>query len=236
MIVDNDSVEDETQRVFTRLREDCRVRIIQHPGCFNYSAINNHAVREARGHFVVLLNNDVDVISSGWLEEMVSHALRPEVGAVGAKLLYPDGRVQHAGVFLGIGGLAGHLHQLIDRADPGAFGRAILTATVSAVTGACLAIRKSVYEEVGGLDEVNLAVAYNDVDLWLKIIETGYRNVWTPNAELCHWESASRGSDAAPENVERFRKEADYLRRTWASKLDTNPQLQPELLARGGKF
>src|ERR1700730_14426841 len=223
VIVDNDSVEAETRRVFTRLRQDSRVRIIQHPGRFNYSAINNHAVREARGHIVVLLNNDVDVISSGWLEEMVSHALRPEVGAVGAKLLYPDGRVQHAGVFLGVAGLAGHLHQLIGRADPGSFGRAILTATVSAVTGACLAVRKSVYEEVGGLDEVNLALAYNDVDLCLKIIERGYRNVSTPNAELCHWESASRGSDAAPENVERFRREADYLRRTWASKLDADP-------------
>ena len=236
VIVDNDSVEAETQRVFTRLREDSRVRIIQHPGRFNYSAINNHAIREARGHIVVLLNNDVDVISSGWLEEMVSHALRPEVGAVGAKLLYPDGRVQHAGVFLGIGGLAGHLHQLIDRADPGSFGRAILTGTVSAVTGACLAVRKSVYEEVGGLDEVNLAVAYNDVDLCLKIIERGYRNVWTPNAELCHWESTSRGSDEAPGNVERFLREADYLRRTWASKLDADPYYNPNCSLAAGNF
>jgi GT2 family glycosyltransferase len=193
-------------------------------------------VREARGQIVVLLNNDVDVISSGWLEEMVSHALRPQVGAVGAKLLYPDGRVQHAGVFLGIGGLAGHLHQLIDRADHGSFGRAILTATVSAVTGACLAVRKSVYEEVGGLDEVNLAVAYNDVDLCLKIIGRGYRNMWTPNAELCHWESASRGSDAAPENAERFRKEADYLRRTWTSKLDADPYYNPNCSLAAGNF
>jgi O-antigen biosynthesis protein len=236
VIMDNDSKASETHQLFARLGEDRRVRIIRHPGTFNYSAINNHAVQEARGSIIVLMNNDIDVISADWLEEMVSHALRPEIGAVGGKLLYPDGRVQHAGVFLGVGGLAGHLHPRIDRADLGSFGRAILTGTVSAVTAACLALRKTVYEEVGGLDAVNLAVAYSDVDLCLKIREHGYRNVWTPFAELYHWESASRGSDEAPQNVERFRKEADHLRRTWGSKLDADPYYNQNCSLGAGNF
>jgi O-antigen biosynthesis protein len=236
VIVDNDSEEPETHRAFARLTQDPRVRILRHPGTFNYSAINNHAVQEARGSIVVLMNNDIDVISPEWLEEMVSHAIRPEIGAVGAKLLYPDGRVQHAGVFLGVGGLAGHLHQRIDRADFGSFGRAILTGTVSAVTAACLVIRKSVFEEVGGLDAVNLAVAYSDVDLCLKIREHGYRNVWTPFAELYHLESASRGSDESPRNIERFRKEADHLRRTWGNKLDTDPYYNLNCSPDAGNF
>jgi lipopolysaccharide biosynthesis protein/GT2 family glycosyltransferase len=227
LIVDNDSADPETHRLFARLAEDARVRVIRHPGKYNYSAMNNRGVQEARGNIVVLMNNDVDVISSPWLEEMVSQALRPEIGAVGAKLLYRDGRVQHAGVCLGVGGIASHFHHLVDRADVGSFGRAALTSAVSAVTGACLAVRKSVYEEVGGLDEVNLAVAYNDVDLCLKIREKGYRNVWTPYAELYQREFASTGSAAASENGERARKEADYLCRTWGSKLHADAYYNP---------
>jgi GT2 family glycosyltransferase len=236
VIVDNDSTEPETHQLFTHLARDPRVRIIQHPGNFNYSTINNRAVQEARGDIVVLMNNDVDVISPLWLEEMVSQALRPEIGAVGAKLLYPDGHVQHAGVFLGISGLPGHLYPRIDRADLGSYGRAGLVRTVSAVTGACLAVRRSVFEEAGGLDSVNLAVAYNDIDLCLKIREKGYRNIWTPFAELYHWESASRGSDTAPQNAERFQKEADFLRQTWGRKLDCDPYYNPNCSLAGGNF
>ena len=172
IIVDNDSREPETHRAPGRsCQEDPRVRIVRHPGDFNYAAINNRAVQEARGEIVVLLNNDVDVISSLWLEEMVSHALRPDVGAVGAKLLYPDGRVQHAGVVLGVGHGAGHFFHRAPREDVGHFGFLALTRRVSAVTAACMALRRSVYLEVGGMDETNFPVAFNDVDLCLRIGE-----------------------------------------------------------------
>ena len=186
LIVDNDSMEPETTQLFVRLAKDPRVRIIQYSGKFNYSAMNNRAVQEARGEVIVLMNNDVDVISSLWLEEMVSHALRPEVGAVGPKLLYPDGRVQHAGVVLGAGHGAGHCFLYAARGEVGYFGFLVLTRRVSAVTGACMAIRRSVYLEAGGLDEVNFPVAFNDVDFCLRLGERGYAVVWTPFAELYH--------------------------------------------------
>jgi O-antigen biosynthesis protein len=223
VIVDNDSEEPETHRLFTRLLEDSRVRIIRHPGEFNYAAVNNRAVGEARGEIVVLMNNDVDVISSLWLEEMVSHALRPEIGAVGAKLLYPDGRVQHAGVVLGVGHGAGHFFHLAPRDDVGYFGFLALTRRVSAVTAACMALRRSVYAEAGGLDAVNFPVAFNDVDLCLRIGERGYAVVWTPYAELYHLESATRGADRDPERLARFERDAEQLRQRWGEILSRDP-------------
>ena len=223
LIVDHASERPETFKLFDQLKSDPRVRILPHSGPFNYSAINNMAVAQARGSIVGLINNDIDVINSDWLSEMVALAVLDDVGAVGAKLLYPDARVQHAGVVLGVGGVANHFHHLAKRSDVGYFGRNVLTSSVSAVTAACLIVRKSVFDEVGGLNETDLAVAFNDIDFCLKVMKQGYRNVWTPHAELYHHESASRGAEDTPEKTERFRREMDYMLKTWGPELAHDP-------------
>ncbi|WP_395067666.1 glycosyltransferase family 2 protein [Paraburkholderia silvatlantica] len=223
LIVDNQSGKIETHRYFDEVRQNPRVRVVGYDKPFNYSAINNHAVNFARGEVLVLLNNDIEVIEPEWLTEMVSHALRPETGVVGAKLLYPDGIVQHAGVVLGIGGVAGHVQKYIAADAHGYCYRASLTQNLSAVTAACLAVRKSVYLEVGGLNEPNLAVAFNDIDLSLKVCEKGYRNVFTPYALLYHHESLSRGRDDDPVKQAIFLREFEYMKRIWGDKLARDP-------------
>jgi GT2 family glycosyltransferase len=223
LIVDNGSVQPQTHALFDRLRQDRRVRILHAPGPFNFSALNNLGAAEARGAVLVLLNNDISITRSDWLDAMVAQAVRPKVGAVGARLLYPDGRVQHAGVALGVGGVAGHVLYGAAGGDPGYYRHLVTPRNVSAVTAACLAIRKAVYDEVGGLDAENLAVAFNDVDLCLKLRAIGYDIVWTPHAELIHHESASRGSDVAPETAERFRREVGTMRERWGALLDVDP-------------
>lgn len=220
LIVDHESKSADTHRLFERLRSDPRVRILQYAGPFNYSAINNMAAAETRGSILGLINNDIEVIDASWLTELVSIAILPEVGAVGAKLLYPSNRVQHGGHVLGMGGVANHFSHRLPRKSRGYFGRNQLTSSVSGVTGACLVLKKSIYQEVGGLDETNLAVAFNDVDLCLRIRERGYRNVWTPHAELYHHESASRGVDRTSA---RFQRETEYMRRRWATQLAHDP-------------
>jgi O-antigen biosynthesis protein len=229
LVVDNDSRELTTHALFERLQDDHpgRVRIVSHPGPFNFSALNNAAAKQARGEVLVLLNNDVHVIDPGWLREMVSHAVRRDVGAVGAKLLYIDERVQHAGVVLGPVGQMTHLLRLSRRNDPGYGNQLALARTLSAVTAACLAIRRSVFLEVGGLDEKNLHVAFNDIDLCLRLGDYGYRVIWTAGAELFHLESASRG----PDEQQRFGREWQYMRRTWGSLLeDGDPFHNPNVL------
>lgn len=218
LVVDNDSRERDTHALFDRLQDEHpgRVRIIPYPGPFNFSALNNFAVQQARGEVLLLLNNDVDVIDSGWLREMVSHAIRPDVGAVGAKLLYLDETLQHAGFVLGPAGAATHLLRRSRRDDPGYGNQLAFARTLSAVTGACLAVRKCVFEEVGGLNETDLHVAFNDVDFCLRLGDYGYRVVWTPGAELFHLESASRG----PDEQSRFNREWHFMRRTWGSLLE----------------
>ena len=171
LIVDNDSREAETAAVLADLAQDARVRVLHHPGGFNFAAINNHAVQEARGEIVVLLNNDVDVIRPDWLGEMVGQALRPDVGAVGAKLLYADGRLQHGGVVLGPGLAATHILRLAERDDPGVNGQLALARSLLCVTGACLAMRRAVFLEVGGLNAERLGIAFNDLDLCLRVGE-----------------------------------------------------------------
>ena len=199
IIIDNDSVEPQTAALFEVLRKDRRVRILPFHGDFNFSAMNNVAAHEARGEILVLLNNDTDVIHADWLREMASHAVRPDVGAVGAKLYYTNHKLQHGGVVLGLGGVAGHYFPSAPRQEGGNYSDLFLTRRVSCVTGACLAIRRSVYLEVGGLEADHLKIAFNDVDLCIRLVKAGYHIVWTPYAELFHHESASRGSDAAPE-------------------------------------
>ncbi len=233
LILDNDSVDACTLSLFQLLQTDPRVRVVRIPGPFNYSALNNAGVRVATGDVLLLLNNDVDVTGSGWLKEMVSHVVRPEVGAVGAKLLYADGRIQHGGVVLGVGthdggaGVAGHFGHFAERGDDGYLGQFALTREVSAVTGACLAVRREVFEAVGGLDETALPVSFNDVDFCLRLRECGYRIIWTPLAELYHLESASRGQAETPEQVARAAREATYMRQRWGTVLDTDPFYNP---------
>ena len=230
IIVDNDSVQPETHALLRKLARDKRVRVLQAPGPFNYSAINNMAAAEARGEILLFLNNDVEVTDKSWLDAMIAQAVRQEVGAVGAALFYADGRVQHGGVILGVGGdppVAGHLYARARTAGKSYFNHLRLARTVSAVTAACLAVRKSVFLEAGGFDEVNLAVAFNDVDLCLKIAALGYQNIWTPLAALYHLESASRGSDETPDQIARFRREIGFMRAKWGDVLDSDPFYGP---------
>src|SRR5262249_54753925 len=183
LIIDNDSQNAETHQLFEKLRTESVVRIIACPGLFNFSALNNAAAREAKGSIIGLLNNDLEVIDGGWLDEMVALASRPEIGCVGCKLLYPDGHIQHAGICLGVGGLAGHGHRHALRNALGYMHRLRLLQDVSAVTAACLFVRKELFFQVGGLDDKELTVAYNDLDLCLKVMAAGYRNLCTPFAE-----------------------------------------------------
>ena len=236
IVVDHESDEPETISLLEQWSRDERVRIIRYEGVFNYSDMNNKAVAHARGEIIGLINNDIDVIHADWLSEMVSLAVLAENGAIGAKLLYPNDLVQHAGVILGLGGVAGHLHVNAMRHETGYFGRLVLTSNVSAVTAACLIVRKAVFEEVGGLDPVNLPVAFNDVDLCLKIREKGYRNVWTPFARLYHHESPSRGPDTAPDKIERARREVEFMRRKWDSELDCDPYFNLNLSLQSASF
>ena len=229
LIVDNGSDDPEALRYLEGLRSDTRIRVIRDDRAFNFSALNNAAVRLARGEIVALLNNDVEVISPGWLSEMVSHALRPGVGAVGARLWYPDDTLQHGGVILGLGGVAGHAHLRLPRGGYGYFGRAELIQGFSAITAACLVIRKAIYDEVGGMNENELRVAFNDVDLCLRLREKGYRSVWTPYAELYHHESASRGSEDSPEKKSRFAREGRYMKQRWGGRLLNDPAYSPNL-------
>lgn len=224
IIIDNDSVEPTTLNYFNWIQSQHQhVRVLPYGHPFNFSAINNYAVKNARGELIGLINNDIKVITSEWLSEMVSHALRPEIGCVGAKLYYEDGTIQHAGVIVGLGGVAGHSHKYFDRDSPGYFGRLKIVQNLSAVTAACLVVRKSVYEEVGGLEENNLRIAFNDVDFCLKVREAGYRNLWTPYAELYHLESKSRGAENTPEKQARFNGEIEYMKNKWGEVLKRDP-------------
>ncbi|MCW2778080.1 MAG: glycosyl transferase, family 2 [Frankiales bacterium] len=223
LVVDNDSVEPATLAYLEEVGRDARVTVLRSPGPFNYSALNNEAVRAATTPLVLLLNNDIVVREPGWLAEMVSQVVRPDVGVVGARLLYADERVQHAGVVLGIGGVAGHSHKYANPLDTGYFGRPVLVQGVSAVTGACLLTHRELFLELGGLDEVDLAVAFNDVDYCLRVRSSGRRVVYTPFAELYHLESASRGLEESPAQIARFNRESAVMRERWGPWLRDDP-------------
>ncbi len=228
LIVDNGSSDPDALDYLANLERRGTARVLRSDRPFNFSALNNLAVAEARGEVVGLLNNDLEFIEPEWLGEMVSHALRPEVGAVGARLLYPDRTVQHVGVILGIGGVADHVHKHLPADAPGYCGRARLTQDFSAVTAACLLVRRKTYLEVGGLDE-RFAVAFNDVDFCLRIRDRGLRNVWTPYATVVHHESKSRGLDRTPARVLRFRGEIALLKSRWGRSLLEDPAYNPNL-------
>ena len=229
IIVDNGSDDPAALEYFASLTADPRVRVLRDDSPFNYSALNNRAVAGARGSLVALINNDIEVRSPEWLSEMVSIALQPGVGAVGAKLLYPDDTIQHAGIVLGIGGVAGHGNKHGRPPHHGYFGRTGLTSSWSAVTAACMVVRRDAFLEVNGLDQTVLKVAFNDVDFCLKLKAAGYRNVLTPFAELYHHESATRGYEDSPEKRARFRAESDYMRRRWSEWLRNDPAYNPNL-------
>jgi GT2 family glycosyltransferase len=228
VIVDNGSTEERTLSYFATATEDPRLRVVPYPRPFNFSAINNLAAQAAKGDILAFVNDDVEVIAPDWLTEMVAWAAHNEIGCVGAKLYYPDDTIQHAGVILGIGGVAGHSHKHYPRNHSGYFGRLKVPQTLSAVTGACLVVRKEVFFEVEGFDE-SLCVAFNDVDFCLKVRAAGYRNVWTPFAELYHHESLTRGYNDTPEKRERYWTEARFMRQKWGEVLERDPFYSPHL-------
>jgi GT2 family glycosyltransferase len=229
VVVDNQSTEPDALAYLAALTGRPRVRVLRYERPFNYSAINNFAVQQCRNPVIGLLNNDVVVISAGWLTEMVSHAVRPEVGAVGAMLYYPDDTIQHAGILVGVNGVAINCFGGVRLGTPSYFGRAELIQNYSAVTGACLVTRAGVYAEVGGLNETDLTVAYNDVDYGLRVRQRGYLVTWTPYAELYHLEAATRGDDLSRARYERFVREQEYMRARWPEVMAHDPYYNPNL-------
>ncbi|HEY1584010.1 MAG TPA: glycosyltransferase family 2 protein [Chthoniobacterales bacterium] len=236
ILVDNDSGESQSLGFLERVVADSRVRVLHFPGEFNFGQLNNFGVGEVESEFVALLNNDLTVITRDWLEEMVSQALPSDVGAVGARLLYPDDRIQHAGVILGGGGVAAHAHKGLPRTNHGYFSRAILAQEVSAATAACLLVRRKSYLEIGGFDEQHLSVAFNDVDFCLRLRRAGYRIIYTPYAEFYHHESASRGLEDTVRKNRRFEAETKYMHDTWGDALQNDPAYNPNLSLASADF
>lgn len=233
IIVDNDSREEATKAYFAALAQRPDVRIVPSPGPFNYSRLVNLGASHARGEILVTLNNDIEAFEPDWLHEMVSHALRPGVGVVGCLLLYPDRSVQHAGVIVGLSGVAGHIFGGAAADDPGYAGRIVTAQDLSAVTGACHVMRRSVFADLGGLDERHLAVAYNDIDFCLRVREAGMRVIYTPHARLLHRHSASRGSDIRSERLASFAAEREYMRTRWSQVIFDDPFFNPNLSLSG---
>ena len=208
LVIENNSTDPATFAYYDTLPEKFpRCRVVRYEGAFNFSAVNNFGAQFAAGEHLLLLNNDIEVLSEGFLRELLSYSQRPDVGAVGAKLYYPDDTIQHAGVLMGINGSAGHSHKSYPRKAVGDLYRLITTQNYMAVTGACLMTKTALYREAGGLDEEQFAVAYNDVDYCLKLWEKGLLNVYTPCAEAYHYESKSRGLDTLSENAKRYERE-----------------------------
>jgi len=223
IVVDNQTTELDTLNYFSKIKHIDNIKVIKYEKEFNYSAINNYAAKNARNQILVFLNDDTQIISESWLEELVSQASRPEVGAVGAKLFYPNGTIQHTGIILGLGGIAGESLKGHPKEHPGQMQRANLTHNVSAVTGACLAVETKKFFKVGGFDEKNLKVAFNDVDLCLKLLRDGFKNLYTPYVKITHHESYSRGKDDDQANAARFGNEIKFMKDTWLGKIKNDP-------------
>ena len=233
VIIDNGSVKPETLAFFDSLDE--RVTVVRDDRPFNYSALHNGAVSACRGEVLCLLNDDTTVITPDWLSAMVAQLWQPGVGLVGAKLIYPDGRVQHAGVILGPQGLATHVNQFHDKTDHGYFGRTSLASEFQACTAACIVVRRSTWDEVGGLDEA-LQVAFNDIDFCLRVQRTGLKVTYTPHAQLVHYESVSRGLDTEGEKYRRFMREILMIRDRWGLEIARDPYYNPNLALQHGAF
>ena len=228
VVVENNSVEQSIRDYYKELESDPKVKIVTYEGGFNYSRINNVGVKETKGEYLLFLNNDTEVISPDWMEQLLMYAQRKDVGAVGAKLYYADNTIQHAGVVIGLGAhrSAGHTHYKMPRQHLGYMGRLCYAQDVTAVTGACLMVKKSIYEEVDGLDE-SFTISLNDVDLCLKIREKGYLNIFTPFAELYHYESKTRGMEEG-EKLRRYERECAHFRDKWKEQLDAgDPYYNP---------
>lgn len=221
IVVENNSTENEIFDYYKQIEQADNIKVITYKGEFNYSKINNLGVKEAKGEYLILLNNDIKIISQNWMEEMLMHAQREEVGAVGAKLFYPDNTIQHAGIVLGLGAhrSAGHTHYGMPKENLGYMGRLCYTQNVTAVTGACLMVKKSTYDQVGGLDE-NFRVALNDVDFCLKLRKMGLLNIFTPFAEAFHFESKSRGFEDSKAKKERYMEECEAFKQKWSKELE----------------
>ena len=222
IMVDNGSVEKETKEMLEYYSSTySNFKVLRIDGEFNYSHLNNEAVKKSTGEYILFLNNDVEVINPKFLSEMLGYAEQKHVGCVGIKLLYSDKKVQHAGVVLGYGGVAGHIFVPYDYNDVGLFGRLAMPYNYTAVTAACLLIKKSKFNEVGGFDE-KLKVALNDVDLCLKVLEKGYYNVCLSNIEMYHYESRSRGYEVTKEKQERYKREETYMISKWDKALNND--------------
>lgn len=237
IIVENNSTDSKTFEYYKKLeREYGCVRVLYYEGDFNFSRINNFAVEQAKGEYLLFLNNDTEMLGTDCIKELVSVGLHPEVGAVGARLLYSDGTVQHAGVIIGLSGVAGHAFVGVPGENPGYSARAVIAQNYSAVTAACMLVRRSVFDEVNGFEEA-LRVSFNDVDFCLKIREKGYLIVYAPAAELYHYESKSRGMEDTPEKLERFNKEIDFMMKKWKKIYDEgDPNYNPNLTLKIADF
>ncbi len=229
VIVDNQSSESATRQFFKKMQSFSNVKIVEYNFPFNYSAINNYGFKYCDGEILALLNNDIEVIGANWLKEAVREVLAPQVGIVGAKLYFKNGFIQHAGVVLGSGQVPGHIHGLEHRSSNGFCDRLQFPHELSAVTGACMVMRREVFEKVEGFNEKDLAVAYNDIDLCLRVGELGLKIVWSPNVELYHLESASRPPDRRSEQIVRYRKEVEFMRRRWKNIMHNDPFYNPNL-------
>lgn len=231
IIIDNHSIEANTYKIFEKwkTKEKTRFKVLksQHKK-FNYSCMNNQAAQNCNGYYLLFLNNDTEVINQDWLNAMVEQAQRPSIGAVGSLLFYPDNTIQHAGVIVGLGGVAGHRFPGFPSDHPGYFRNVQYQNNVSAVTAACLMCRRHVFDQVGGFEE-QLAVAFNDIDLCLKILDSGYNNIYVPTAKLYHHESITRGYEDTPEKIKRFKKEISFFREKWKKYTDNDPYYSPHL-------
>ncbi len=229
VVVDNGSSDPATLRYFEDISRHPKVEILPLPGRYNYAALNNEAVRRSTAELICFLNNDIEILGPDWLGTMIAHATREDIGAVGARLVYPDFTIQHAGVVIGLGGAAGHAHRGDDLDGPGYFAQAHITRTATAVTAACMVVERAKFDRVGGFDAERLAIAYNDVDLCLKLRAIGLRNIYEPGATLIHHESKSRGSDFSEENLQRYRAELATFQERWQSQTFRDPTHHPAL-------
>lgn len=236
IIIENGSSEKETFRLYDRLMSFYNITIVEDQLPFNFSRLANNGARASSGDILLLLNNDTDIINPDWLDEMVSHAVRSEVGAVGAKLYYSNNTIQHGGVILGLDEVAGHVHRLSPHNFPGYFNRLRLSHSLTSVTGACIATRRDIYDRFGGYNEKDLPVGFSDIDYCLRLYEAGYKIIWTPYAELYHYENISRGQDITKEKIRRFNSEKSYMYSRWDKLIYNDPFYNPNLTLEDESF